>query len=142
PARSGCSARAASRRAASSTTRSRSRRRVRSRSSSSSSRNSSPPPRPNALEPAPEQLPAAITDRLRIPTIGIGAGAGYSGQVQVITDLLGIETWHPKHSKPYADLRGTILAAAKAYADDVTAGTFPGPDQTVRMADDVLDEVL
>ena len=58
------------------------------------------------------------------------------------TDLLGIETWHPKHSKPYADLRGTILAAAKAYADDVASGTFPGPEQTVRMADDVLDEVL
>jgi 3-methyl-2-oxobutanoate hydroxymethyltransferase len=88
------------------------------------------------LELVPEQLAAAITDRLRIPTIGT------SGQVQVITDLLGIETWHPKHSKPYADLRGTILAAARAYADDVTAGTFPGPEQTVRMDDGVLDEVL
>jgi 3-methyl-2-oxobutanoate hydroxymethyltransferase len=90
----------------------------------------------------PEQLAAAITDRLRIPTIGIGAGAGCSGQVQVITDLLGLDAWHPKHAKPYADLRGTILAAARAYADDVAAGSFPGPDQTVRMADDVLDEVL
>jgi 3-methyl-2-oxobutanoate hydroxymethyltransferase len=83
-----------------------------------------------------------ITARLRVPTTGVGAGAGTGGQVQVITDLLGIETWHPKHSKPYADLRGTILAAARAYADDVTAGTFPGPEQTVRMDDDVLDEVL
>jgi len=94
------------------------------------------------LELVPEQLAAAITDRLRIPTIGIGAGAGCSGQVQVITDLLGIETWHPKHSKPYADLRATILAAARTWADDVAAGTFPGPDQTVRMDDEVLDEVL
>jgi len=94
------------------------------------------------LELVPEQLAAAITDRLRIPTIGIGAGAGCSGQVQVITDLLGWDAWHPKHAKPYADLRGTILAAARAYADDVAAGTFPGPEQTVRMADDVLDEVL
>ena len=94
------------------------------------------------LELVPEQLAAAITDRLAIPTIGIGAGAGCSGQVQVITDLLGWDAWHPKHAKPYADLRGTILAAARAYADDVAAGTFPGPDQTVRMADDVLDEVL
>jgi 3-methyl-2-oxobutanoate hydroxymethyltransferase len=94
------------------------------------------------LELVPEQLAAAITERLRIPTIGIGAGAGCSGQVQVITDLLGWDSWHPKHARPYADLRGTILAAAEAYAADVTAGTFPGPEETVRMPDSVLDEVL
>ena len=94
------------------------------------------------LELVPEQLAAAITERLRIPTIGIGAGSGCSGQVQVITDLLGWDSWHPKHAKPYADLRGTILAAARSWADDVVAGTFPGADQTVRMADEVLDEVL
>ncbi|MBA2721291.1 MAG: 3-methyl-2-oxobutanoate hydroxymethyltransferase, partial [Chloroflexi bacterium] len=94
------------------------------------------------LELVPEQLAAAITERLTIPTIGIGAGAGCSGQVQVITDLLGLETWHPKHARPYADLRGTILAAAQAWAGDVAAGTFPGPDETVRMEDGVLEEVL
>jgi 3-methyl-2-oxobutanoate hydroxymethyltransferase len=94
------------------------------------------------LELVPEQLAAAITDRLRIPTIGIGAGTGCSGQVQVITDLLGWDSWHPRHAKPYADLRGTILGAAAAYASDVTAGTFPGAEQTVRMDDAVLDEVL
>jgi 3-methyl-2-oxobutanoate hydroxymethyltransferase len=94
------------------------------------------------LELVPEQLAAAITERLKIPTIGIGAGAGCSGQVQVITDLLGIDAWHPKHARPYADLRGTILGAATAWAADVTAGTFPGAEQTVRMEDDVLDEVL
>ena len=94
------------------------------------------------LELVPEQLATAITERLRVPTIGIGAGPGCSGQVQVITDLLGLDAWHPKHAKPYADLRGIILAAAEAYAADVTAGTFPGPEQTVRMAEDVLDEVL
>ncbi|MEA2518585.1 MAG: 3-methyl-2-oxobutanoate hydroxymethyltransferase [Chloroflexota bacterium] len=94
------------------------------------------------LELVPEQLAAAITERLRIPTIGIGAGAGCSGQVQVITDLLGIDAWHPKHAKPYADLRGTILAAARAWAADVAAGAFPGPEQTVRMEDGILEEVL
>jgi 3-methyl-2-oxobutanoate hydroxymethyltransferase len=60
----------------------------------------------------------------------------------VITDLLGWDSWHPKHAKPYADLRGTILDAARRWADDVTAGAFPGAEQTVRMADEVLDEVL
>ncbi len=94
------------------------------------------------LELVPEQLAAAITERLRIPTIGIGAGPGCSGQVQVVTDLLGLDAWHPRHARPYADLRGTILAAARAYATDVTAGTFPGPEQTVRMDDAVLDDVL
>ena len=94
------------------------------------------------LELVPEQLAAAITERLRIPTIGIGAGAGCSGQVQVVTDLLGVGDFIPRHAKPYADLRGTILAAARAYAEDVVAGTFPGPEQTVRMDDAVLGEVL
>jgi 3-methyl-2-oxobutanoate hydroxymethyltransferase len=94
------------------------------------------------LELVPEQLAAAITDRLRIPTIGIGAGAGCSGQVQVVTDLLGLDSWRPKHARPYADLRGAILQAARGYADDVVAGTFPGPAETVRMDDEVLDEVL
>jgi 3-methyl-2-oxobutanoate hydroxymethyltransferase len=94
------------------------------------------------LELVPEQLAAAITERLRIPTIGIGAGPGTSGQVQVVTDLLGWDAWHPRHAKPYADLRGTILAAATAWAGDVAAGSFPGEAQTVRMDDAVLDEAL
>jgi len=94
------------------------------------------------LELLPEQLAAAITERLRIPTIGIGAGPGCSGQVQIITDLLGTAAWHPKHARPYANLRDTILDAVRGYAADVSAGTFPGPEQTVRMDDEVLDEVL
>ncbi len=94
------------------------------------------------LELMPEQLAAAVTERLRIPTIGIGAGAGCSGQVQVITDLLGFDAWRPRHARAYADLRATILAAATAYREDVEAGSFPGPDETSRMDEAVLDEVL
>ena len=94
------------------------------------------------LELVPEQLAAAITARLRIPTIGIGAGAGCSGQVQVVTDFLGLGTFIPRHAKPYADLRGVILAAAAAYRAEVAAGTFPGAAQTTRMDDSILDEVL
>ena len=94
------------------------------------------------LELVPEQLAAAVTERLRIPTIGIGAGAGCSGQVQVVTDLLGLDTWQPKHARRYANLRESILDAARGYAADVEAGTFPGPEQTVRMEDEVLDDVL
>ena len=94
------------------------------------------------LELVPEQLARAITQRLRIPTIGIGAGAGCSGQVQVITDLLGMDSWRPKHARAYADLRTTILNAARAYATDVVAGTMPGAAETVRMDDEVLADVL
>jgi 3-methyl-2-oxobutanoate hydroxymethyltransferase len=94
------------------------------------------------LELVPGQLAAAITERLRIPTIGIGAGAGCSGQVQVVTDLLGLGSFIPRHARPYASLRETILAAAQAYAADVAQGTFPGPDETVRMDDGVLVEAL
>src|SRR6202795_1107132 len=81
------------------------------------------------IELVPEQLAAAITERLHIPTIGIGAGAGCSGQVQVITDLIGLGDFVPRHARPYAHVREDILAAATAYAGDVIAGTFPGPEQ-------------
>jgi 3-methyl-2-oxobutanoate hydroxymethyltransferase len=94
------------------------------------------------LELVPDQLAAAITQRLKIPTIGIGAGPGCSGQVQVITDLLGLGTFIPRHAKPYAELEKTIRAAVEAYAADVVAGTFPGPEQGTLMEDDVLAEVL
>jgi len=94
------------------------------------------------VELVPEQLAAAITARLRIPTIGIGAGAGCAGQIQVITDVLGLGSFVPRHAKPYADLRGTILAAAIAYRADVEAGVFPGDAQSTRMDEAVLDEVL
>ncbi len=94
------------------------------------------------LELMPAQLATAITERLRIPTIGIGAGPGCSGQVQVITDLLGLGDFMPRHARPYAQLRTTIAEAARAYAADVEAGTFPGDAETVRMDDAVLDEAL
>jgi len=94
------------------------------------------------LELVPEQLAAVITSRLRIPTIGIGAGPHCSGQVQVIPDMLGLGDFHPKHARAYADLQGTIAAATKAWMADVAAGSFPGPAETVRMDDAVLDEAL
>ena len=94
------------------------------------------------VELVPEQLAAAITERLRVPTIGIGAGAGCSGQIQIITDLIGLGDFIPRHARPYVRIRDQIRGAAVAYAADVAAGTFPGPEQTVRMDETVLDEVL
>jgi 3-methyl-2-oxobutanoate hydroxymethyltransferase len=94
------------------------------------------------VELVPEQLAAVITSRLRVPTIGIGAGAGCSGQVQVITDLLGLGSFTPRHARKYVDLQGTIAVAAAAWAADVVNGTFPGPAETVRMDEATLDEAL
>jgi 3-methyl-2-oxobutanoate hydroxymethyltransferase len=94
------------------------------------------------LELVPEQLAGAITERLSIPTIGIGAGSACSGQVQVITDLLGLGSFIPRHARPYADLRGTVRVAAESWAAEVVAGTFPGAVESVRMDDAVLAEAL
>jgi len=94
------------------------------------------------LELMPEQLAAAVTERLHIPTIGIGAGAECSGQVQIISDLIGLGDFIPRHAKPYVRVREQIREAAAAYAADVIAGSFPGPEQTVRMDDAILEDVL
>ena len=94
------------------------------------------------LELMPAQLAAAVTERLKIPTIGIGAGAGCSGQVQVITDLIGLGDFIPRHARPYAQVGRAILDAAVAYAADVEAGTFPGDAESTQMDEAVLDEVL
>jgi 3-methyl-2-oxobutanoate hydroxymethyltransferase len=95
------------------------------------------------LELVPEQLAAAITERLHVPTIGIGAGAGCSGQVQVVTDLLGMSAeFTPKHARHYTELHSIIKTAAEAYRADVIAGTFPGPAESTRIDAARLDEIL
>lgn len=81
------------------------------------------------LEGIPRDLAAQVTGELAIPTIGIGAGPDCDAQVLVIYDLLGI-TEHirgvvPKFVKPYDNLGDRIVAAARAYADDVRDGRFP-----------------
>jgi len=94
------------------------------------------------LELLPGQLAEAVTERLHIPTIGIGAGAGCSGQIQVVTDILGLGTWTPRHARKYADLHGVILEALTHYRTDTEAGAFPGAAETVLMDPGILDEVL
>ena len=95
------------------------------------------------LELVPSELAAAITDRLKIPTIGIGAGAGCSGQVQVITDLLGFTYgFIPRHAKKYENLAERMTEAVTAYASDVAAGSFPAPEHSSSIEPEVLAEVL
>ncbi len=95
------------------------------------------------LELIPEQLAGAITDRLRIPTIGIGSGPLCSGQIQLFTDILGLSVDHlPRHARRYLHLRESIAEALAAYASDVAEGSFPGAAETVRMDESVYAEVL
>lgn len=82
------------------------------------------------LESMPAALAAEITRDTAIPTIGIGAGADCDGQVLVSYDMLGITPGHrPKFSKDFLAGRGSVHDAIAAYADDVRAGRFPGPEQ-------------
>jgi 3-methyl-2-oxobutanoate hydroxymethyltransferase len=83
------------------------------------------------LEMVPGDVAAEITKTLRIPTIGIGAGADCDAQVLVWQDMAGLRTGRlPRVVKQYADVRGVLLQAAADYASDVAAGTFPGPEHT------------
>lgn len=94
------------------------------------------------IELVPTELAAAITTRLRVPTIGIGAGAGCSGQVQVAHDLLGLLAGRPpRHARPFAALRESAIAAVRSWRAEVEAGTFPGAAQSVE-GDDALRAAL
>jgi 3-methyl-2-oxobutanoate hydroxymethyltransferase len=78
------------------------------------------------LESIPRELAARVTQKLRVPTIGIGAGPDCDGQILVFHDLLGLTAGRvPKFARQYADLSGVISQAVKSYSDDVRGGTFP-----------------
>jgi 3-methyl-2-oxobutanoate hydroxymethyltransferase len=78
------------------------------------------------LELVPAEVAALVTEAISIPTIGIGAGASCSGQIQVVHDLLGLYTdFLPKHAKRYAELHDPMVQAISAYAADVRQGKFP-----------------
>ncbi|MFQ3663638.1 MAG: 3-methyl-2-oxobutanoate hydroxymethyltransferase [Chloroflexaceae bacterium] len=91
------------------------------------------------LELLPAPLAREITARLRIPTIGIGAGADCDGQVQVWHDLLGLYSdFVPRHTKRYATLAETIGAALASYVAEVRAGTFPTAEHSSTMDEAAL----
>ena len=88
------------------------------------------------LEAVPDRVAARITEALRIPTIGIGAGAQCSGQVLVWHDLLGInEGWAPKFVKRFADVAGETRRGLEAFAAEVRAGSYPGDEHAYHISD-------
>jgi len=86
------------------------------------------------LECIPRGLASEVTSALRIPTIGIGAGAGCDGQVLVFHDLLGLrEGTAPKFVRQYADLTAVAVTAVTSWAADVRGGTFPSEAETYHL---------
>ena len=77
------------------------------------------------LEGIPLELAGEITHKLSIPTIGIGAGVDCDGQVLVLHDLLGLSDCNYKFAKKFADLRGTVISAAREYIAEVREGVWP-----------------
>ena len=83
------------------------------------------------LEMVPSEAAARVTQELRIPTIGVGAGPHVDGQLLVWTDWAGFTKGRiPKFVKQYANLRATLTEAVTAYRSDVDSGSYPGPEHS------------
>jgi len=94
------------------------------------------------LECTPAPLSKLITQKLAIPTIGIGAGPDCDGQVQVISDLLGLYTdFVPKHAKQYARLAGEIKTAVSSYISEVKSLSFPTMEQSYTMDESLVKQL-
>jgi len=94
------------------------------------------------LETVPAPLAALITQKVNIPTIGIGAGIGCDGQVQIINDILGSFTdFVPRHAKQYAKLADIIRNAVTEYHNEVIAGSFPTDKHSFSMDESILAEL-
>ena len=94
------------------------------------------------LECVPAPLAALITERLSVPTIGIGAGVNCDGQVQVFHDLLGLfSDFVPKHARRYASLADEIKGAVAEYAEDVRSQSFPTDKESYTMRQSVLQDL-
>ncbi len=94
------------------------------------------------LETVPAPLAALITEKIGIATIGIGAGIGCDGQVQVINDTLGsFADFVPKHAKQYANLTDIIRKAVTEYHDEVKEGIFPTDKHSSSMDESILAEL-
>ncbi len=94
------------------------------------------------LECVPEALAKLVTEKVSIPTIGIGAGNVCDGQVLVYQDMLGMfSDFTPKFVKRFADIGSVMKEAFKAYDEEVKAGTFPSKEHTYAIDDDIIEKL-
>jgi 3-methyl-2-oxobutanoate hydroxymethyltransferase len=92
------------------------------------------------LETVPAALATLITEKIGVPTIGIGAGPGCDGQVQIINDILGSHTGYvPKHAKQYVKLVDIMSNAISQYHEEVTTGKFPTEANSFPMDESILE---
>jgi len=83
------------------------------------------------LECIPADTARRLTQKLKIPTIGIGAGPDCDGQVLVLHDILGLTSdYAPRFAKQYVDLKSTVVSAVRQFRDEVRDGAFPGPEHS------------
>ena len=91
----------------------------------------------------PTELAKVITNRIKVPTIGIGAGPDCNAQVQVISDILGLYTdFVPRHAKRFANLADAMREGVKGYAAEVMDGSFPAEEHSAGIEDEVLRALL
>jgi len=93
------------------------------------------------LETMPAELGRLITQRIGIPTIGIGAGPGCDGQVQVINDILGLSDFTPRHARTYAQVGALTAQAIRDFSAEVASGAFPTAKESLALDPAVLAEL-
>ena len=94
------------------------------------------------IECVPHKLAEYISEILSIPTIGIGAGNGCSGQVLVYQDMLGMYSdFTPKFVKKFANVGKVMTDAFKSYSDEVKTGQFPTEEHSFKIDDDIIDKI-
>lgn len=95
------------------------------------------------LELVPARVAEVITEKLSIPTISIGSGAGCSGHCQIFHDVVGMfEAFTPRHAKKYADVGAALREAMEAFHREIKDRTYPGPEHSFKMPTDALKQFL
>ena len=95
------------------------------------------------VEAVPDRIAALITERLTIPTIGIGAGLECDGQILIFHDLIGMfDRFTPKFAKRYAEVGATVLTALEQYRTEVVERQFPTPDHSYTMKDEEYEALV
>ena len=95
------------------------------------------------LESVPREVAHVLSQKVKIPVIGIGAGPDCDGQVQVFHDLLGLyKDFNPKHSRIYANIGDDITNALSNYVSDVSSGDFPNDEESFHISATVISKVF